>query len=150
MTNRTTRAGPSLRRFAVAVLLVGTAGPISASNSSTAAEGSASQSQPAPTTGQDIVVTGQALFPDIQPERNLDPTAIESYGVSTIDELIDELQAELGDDEVPLLVINGQKLNNINDIGAFPIEVLRNLQVLPRGSAVKIGGTSAQRVINQI
>lgn len=142
------RRSRNLRRFAVAALLAGTAGPISASSGVTSADGSAAQAPPSRTSGQDIVVTGQALFPDIQPERNLDPTAIESYGVSTVDELIDELQAELGDDEVPLLVVNGQKLNDINDIGAFPIEVLRNLQVLPRGSAVKIGGTSGQRVIN--
>src|SRR4051812_22960109 len=125
------RRSRNLRTFAVAALLAGTAGPISASSGVTSADGSAAQAPPSTTSGQDIVVTGQALFPDIQPERNLDPTAIESYGVSTVDELIDELQAELGDDEVPLLVVNGQKLNDINDIGAFPIEVLRNLQVLP-------------------
>jgi hypothetical protein len=137
-----------LRRFTIAILLAGAAAPVSAANSASSTSGTAAQSQPGDNTGQDIVVTGQALFPDIQPERNLDPTAIESYGVSTVDELIAELQAELGDDDAPLLVVNGQKLNSLDDIGAFPIEVLRNLQVLPRGSAVKVGGTSGQRVIS--
>jgi hypothetical protein len=137
-----------LRRFAVAILLAGTAAPISAAVEVSSVDGSAAQSQSGDPSTQDIVVTGQALFPDIQPERNLDPTAIESYGVSTVDELIAELQAELGDDEIPLLIVNGQRVNNLDDIGAFPIEVLRNLQVLPRGTAVKVGGTSGQRVIS--
>jgi hypothetical protein len=97
---------------------------------------------------QEIVVIAPALFPDIQPERTLDQTAIESYGVGTVDELLAEIQAELGDDEIPLLLVNGERINDLDEIGAFPIEILRKLQVLPRGSAVKAGGTSSQRVVS--
>jgi hypothetical protein len=148
MNNGTSRNGPALRSVAIAVLLTGAAAPVCRASSASAADESAAQSQPIETSPQDIVVTGQALFPDIQPERNLDTTAIGSYGVSTVDDLLAELQAELGDEESPLLIVNGQRVNDIEEIGAFPVEVLHNLQVLPRGSAVKLGGTSGQRVIS--
>jgi hypothetical protein len=137
-----------VRRLVLAALLAGTAVPVGASSATRAADNSA-EAQPAPENQpQEIVVVGNPLFPDIQPERNLDPTAIESYGVSTVDELLAELQAELGDDEEPLILVNGQRINDLSEIGAFPIEVLRNLQVLPRGSAVRAGGTSGQRVVS--
>lgn len=148
MNTGTSHNGPALRSIAIAVLLTGTAAPLCAASSTSTAGESTAQSQPGETSPQDIIVTGQALFPDIQPERNLDTTAIESYGVSTVDELLAELQAELGDEEVPLLMVNGQRVNDIDEIGTFPVEVLRNLQVLPRGSAVKLGGASGQRVIS--
>ena len=130
------------------MLLASAAAPAWAANDGSSGEGSAAQSGPGQTSPQDIIVTGEALFPDTRAERNLDPTAIESYGVSTVDELLAELQAEFGDDEIPLILINGQRLTDADDIGAFPIEVLRNLQVLPRGTAVKLGGTSGQRVVS--
>lgn len=148
MDNGTCRNGPALRSVAIAVLLTGAAAPLCAASTASTANESAAQSQPGETSPQDIIVTGQALFPDIQPERNLDTTAIESYGVSTVDDLLAELKAELGDDEAPLLIVNGQRVNDIDEIGAFPVEVLHNLQVLPRGSAVKLGGASSQRVIS--
>jgi hypothetical protein len=97
---------------------------------------------------RDIVVTAP-LFHDIQPERQLDPDAIESYGVSTIDELLGEVQVELGEEaETPLIIVNGQRIHDLSEIGAFPVEVLKSLEVLPRGSAVALGGRPGQRVIS--
>ena len=147
MIHGTSRKRHRLSRLAAAILLVGASGPALASKATDSGDSTA---QPAgeQTQPQDIIVTGQALFPDIQPERNLDQTAIESYGVSTVDELLAEIQAELGDDEIPLIIVNGQRVTDISEIGAFPIEVLRNLEVLPRGSAVRVGGTSSQRVVS--
>jgi iron complex outermembrane recepter protein len=132
------------------IFLAGAAIPVHAT--SAAADGAASQpTQPAPAQPQqEIVVTGQALFPNIQPERNLDPTGIESYGLSTVDELVGEIENELGDtdDDPPMIVVNGEPVNDLSEIGALPVEALRNLQVLPRGSAVRLGGTASQRVIS--
>jgi hypothetical protein len=98
---------------------------------------------------RDPIIVTAPLFRDIQPERELDPDAIESYGVSTIDELIGEVQVELGEEsEEPLIIVNGQRINDLSEIGAFPVEVLNNMQVLPRGSAVALGGRPGQRVIS--
>jgi len=138
-----------------AALLAGAAIPVQASstaaaNSSNSSAAQPAQSQPADPSQREIVVTGQALFPNIQPERNLDETGIESYGLSTIDELVGEIQNELGDtnDDQPLVIVNGQPINDLSEIGDLPVEALRNLQVLPRGTAVRFGGTSSQRVIS--
>ena len=104
---------------------------------------------PAPSDQSDIVVTAPAWFRDVPPERSLDEESIEGYGVSTVDELLGEVQGELGEDiEPPLLIVNGQRVNDLSDVGGLPVEALRNVQVLPRGSALKAGGTANQRVIS--
>ena len=61
-----------------------------------AAAAAAAQSEIDDQNRDPIIVTAP-LFRDIQPERQLDPDAIESYGVSTIDELLGEVQVELGE-----------------------------------------------------
>jgi hypothetical protein len=129
------------RRFALAILLAGAALPAEMAIAGT--------TQPQPEDpSRDIVVTAP-LFHDIQPERQLDQEAIESYGVSTIDELLGEVQVELGEDaEQPLIIVNGQRIHDLSEIGAFPVEILKSLEVLPRGSAVALGGRPGQRVIS--
>jgi hypothetical protein len=97
---------------------------------------------------QEIIVTAPALFRDTRPERDLDAAGIASYGVSTIDELIGEIQAEDGDDLEPVFLVNGQRVQGLDDIGAFPVEALRQVQVLPRGSATRVGGSPGQRVVS--
>jgi hypothetical protein len=130
-----------VRRLALAILLAGAA--IHAEMAG-AADTQAQPDDP----NRDIVVVAP-LFHDIQPERQLDEEGIESYGVSTIDELLGEVQVELGDDaETPLIIVNGQRIHDLSEIGAFPVEALKNLEVLPRGSAVALGGRPGQRVIS--
>jgi hypothetical protein len=139
-----------LSRIALAALLAGVAMPAFAGSTSSSTNSTA-DAQPAPTdkSQQEIVVTAPPLFRDIQPERTLDQDAIDSYGASTVDEILGELQVELGDDaDQPLIVVNGQRINDISEIGALPVEVLRSIQVLPRGSALRVGGNSTQRVIS--
>jgi hypothetical protein len=97
---------------------------------------------------QEIVVTGQSLFRDVQPERSLDEEAISSYGVSTVDELLGEVESDFDDDEQPLILVNGKRIDDPDQIGALPVEAVRNVQVLPRGTAVRLGGTSGQRVVS--
>lgn len=134
------------RRIAIALLLANAACPAHGNSVDTAP--APTQPAPGPGTPQDIVVTGQRLFGDVVPERNLDQDAIESYGVSTVDDLIGEVQAELGEGEDPVILVNGERVDSLQDIGAYPVEILRNLQVLPRGSAVRVGGRTGQRVIS--
>ncbi len=131
------------------MLLAGAALPVEAADTETASNAAADQPTSPQSSQQAIVVTAPPLFRDIQPEQSLDETGIESYGVSTVDELLGEVQGELGDDEEqPLILVNGQRVNDISDVGALPVEALRNVQVLPKGSALRAGGTSTQRVIS--
>jgi iron complex outermembrane recepter protein len=135
----------------VVTLLLASASTIAnaASSGTAAANAATGQAAPADQSQQEIVVTAPPLFRDIQPERTLDQNAIESYGASTVDEILGELQVELGDDaDQPLLIVNGQRVNDLDEIGALPVEVLRSIVVLPRGSALRAGGNSTQRVIS--
>lgn len=134
------------RRIAIALLLSSVAPPVWADVAAASGQ-TASGSQTDPNQ-QEIVVTAPPIFHDIRPERDLDPDAIDSYGVSTIDELIGEIQSELGDDEEPVIFVNGERINDISEIGALPVEALRRVQVLPRGMAVRAGGSTGQRVIS--
>jgi hypothetical protein len=115
-----------------------------ATDASTAAQPANDQRNQEP-----IIITGTPLFRDLQPERNLEQDAIESYGVSTIDELLGYIQGETGNDaDQPLILVNGSRINDVDEIGAFPVEVLRSVEVLPRGAAVRAGGRPGQRVIS--
>jgi hypothetical protein len=113
------------------------------------ASGAYGAAQPADTNPNREIVITAPLFRDLAPERDLDEEAIGSYGVSTIDQLLGEVQSEVGDpDDQPLVLVNGRRINNLDEIGALPVEALRDVQVLPRGSAVRLGGRSGQRVIS--
>lgn len=120
----------------------------SSSSGADTASGTQSTTNPTDQNDQTIYVTAPPLFRDILPERSLDQDAIDSYGASTVDDLLGEVQVELGDDVQPLLIVNGQRINDLSEIGALPVEVLRSIVVLPRGSAVRAGGTATQRVIS--
>ena len=129
-------------RTVVALLLAGVAAPVQAA-AAAAAQSSTNQSQ------QDIIINAPPLFRDIQPERELGQDAIDSYGVSSVDELLGNIAVELGPDaDQPLILVNGRRINDLSEIGAFPIEVVRSIEVLPRGSAVRAGGRAGQRVIS--
>jgi hypothetical protein len=129
-----------LRSAAVAILLASAACPIQAAAAAAAQTASNNPNRP-------IIVTAP-LFRDIQPERTLDEETIASYGVSTIDELLGEVQGERGDEDQPLILVNGVRIKDISEIGALPVEALRSVEVLPRGLAVRAGGKIGQRVIS--
>lgn len=131
------------KRLALVLLLAGVALPVRAA----VADASSAQGPAGP--NPEIVVIGERLFSDLQPERELDEAGVSSYGISTVDELLAEIQAEIGDDgEYPLIMVNGERMNSLDDIGSLPAEALRGVTVLPRGSAVRAGGTASQRVIS--
>ena len=103
--------------------------------------------QPDPTT-REIVVTAPFLFQDVLPERDLDSDAVLNYGVSTVDELVDQLQGELGSDDEPIFLVNGERVYDLAAISAYPVEVVKRVQVLPRGEGVAVGGAADQRVVS--
>jgi hypothetical protein len=135
------------RRAFVAALLATSSVRVAAGN---AAGGGTSDTQLPQQQHQneDIYVTASALFRDVRPERSLDEDAVASYGVSTVDELVEELRSELDEGEEPVFVVNGERIYDLDDIGAYPVEIIKQLQVLPRGSAPQVGGSPTQRVFN--
>jgi hypothetical protein len=131
-----------------ALLAIAMAAPVQADSaasreSSGDAQTSADQQRP-----QEIVVTAPALFRDVRPERDLDEQGIAGYGVSTVDDLVSELEGELDSDEEPAFVVNGERVYDLDDIGGYPVEAVKRLQVLPRGSASRVGGSATQRVFS--
>ena len=140
-------------RLSIAIALLLASASIPADATAAAAADAMSGAQPTATptdqSQQDIIINAPPLFRDIQPERSLDQDAIDSYGASTVDEILNDIQVELGDEaEQPILIVNGQRINDLSQIGALPVEVLRTIEVLPRGSALRAGGSANQRVIS--
>ncbi len=154
MSDKPTRrafAAPRTRRAIVAALLATSSVQVAAGTAATGGKSDtevSGQVGPAEQHGQEIVVTGQALFRDVRPERSLDENDVASYGVSTVDELVEELQSEFDNGEEPVFLVNGERVYNLDDIGAYPVEIIKQLQVLPRGSASRVGGSPTQRVFN--
>jgi outer membrane receptor protein involved in Fe transport len=140
------RPGAGAARFGAGLLLTAAAVPALSAITEAAATAQSPQAAEPP----EIVVIGERLFRDVRPERDLDETAISTYGVSTIDELVAELQGELdgSEDDEPVILVNGERVHDLDEIGAYPVEALRRLQLLPRGSATKLGGKSGQRVLS--
>jgi hypothetical protein len=109
----------------------------------------AEQAPPSNPNEPEILVVGTRYIAGIQPERDLDEEAISSYDASTVDGLLAEVQSELGEDnEPPLILVNGERVTSLDDIGSMPVEAVTNVKVLPHGSAVSAGGTSTQRVVS--
>lgn len=96
-----------------------------------------------------IVVTGQRLPFGILPERTLDEEYIRGYGLGTVGELIEELTSENGDTaDQPVILVNGEPVAGLGTIDDYPPEAVEEVQVLPRGSGSRFGGSPGQRVYN--
>lgn len=128
-----------------------------AGNGSGGAQSETSQSRgsalelPVPLFDRQIVVIGErwivSQLADVEPEQVYDEDRIASYGASTVGELVDQIRDENGDDQ-PALLVNGQPVGDIGDISDFPVEAIRKVESLPRGSAARVGGASSQRTYN--
>ena len=114
---------------------------------------------PAPQRAQDsddndenrIVVIGDrtiiASLQDLPTEQTYDEDSIDSYAVSTVGELLDEVRSENGDAE-PAILVNGQPVSDLDDIADLPVEAVSRIEALPRGAAQRVGGAAGQRAYN--
>lgn len=106
---------------------------------------------PVPLFDRQIVVVGDRVIisqlSDVEPEQTYEEDRIASYGASTVGQLVDQIQNENGDDQ-PAVLVNGQPVSDIGDISDYPVEAVRKIEALPRGSATRVGGGSTQRVYN--
>ena len=117
---------------------------------------------PAPvTTVKGVTVTARrtpppqpgAVVGDIKPELQLSPGDIQSYGVSTVTELLEELAPETRSDrgrggESPVVLLNGRRISGFNEIQNIPTEAILRVDILPEEVSLKYGYTADQRVVN--
>jgi hypothetical protein len=116
---------------------------------------SASQAQSVPIEGPPRVVEGVVItapartIPGIVPERTYDQGAIAGFGEDTIGNVLGRIAAEHGGrGEPPVVLVNGKLVPNLSDISSFPAEAVSHVDVLPRGSGARFGGSSTQQVYN--
>ena len=169
LSSRGARPGPRSRGWAVAVLgCVLASGPAvaaaqSASQSATpSAPQGAPQSMPPPSPRpkalpNDVVVEGHrlpgAVVGDIKPELTLTPEDVQSYGVSTVTELLDELAPQTRSDrgrsnDGPVILLNGRRISGFQEIRDIPTEAILRVEILPEEVALKYGYSADQRVVN--
>ena len=98
-----------------------------------------------------VVVTAKKLPPqpgavvgDIKPELQLSPSDIQSYGVSTVTELLNELTPETRSDrgrggETPVVLLNGRRISGFNEIQNIPTEAILRVDILPEEVSLKYG-----------
>ena len=111
----------------------------------------------------EIVVTGVRRAPvgsvvgDIAPEITLSPREIQSYGVSSIEDLIAELAPQTSSGrgrarggDAPVVLLNGRRISGFGEIRAIPVEAILRTEILPEEVALKYGYSANQRVINVV
>lgn len=112
-----------------------------------------------PGTVSEVVVTATpkvepgAVVGDIKPDLQLSPEDVQSYGVSTITELLAELAPEIGSQsgrggEGPAILVNGKLISSINEVQNLPTEAILRVDILPEEAALKYGFSANQRVVN--
>jgi hypothetical protein len=115
-----------------------------------------------PTTVKGVTVTAHKLKPppqpgavvgDIKPELQLYPADIQSYGVSTVTELLNELSPETRSDRgrggsSPVILLNGRRISAFNEVQNIPTEAILRVDILPEEVSLKYGYTADQRVVN--
>jgi hypothetical protein len=94
-----------------------------------------------------------AVVGDIKPELQLGPADIQSYGVSSLTDLLNELAPEIRSDrgrggEAPVVLLNGRRISGFNEIRDIPTEAILRVDILPEEAALKYGYSADQRVVN--
>jgi len=90
---------------------------------------------------------------DIKPELVMGPAEIQSYGVSTVTELLNELSPQTRSDRgrgasAPVVLLNGRRISSLNEIQNIPTEAILRVDILPEEVSLKYGYTADQRVVN--
>lgn len=89
----------------------------------------------------------------IEPELQLNEADIASYGVSSLEELLEELSPQISSGRgrsggQPLILVNGVRIASFREIRNYPPEAIARVDVLPEEAALKYGAGANQRVIN--
>ncbi|HEU4820718.1 MAG TPA: hypothetical protein VFS87_06125, partial [Qipengyuania sp.] len=105
-----------------------------------------------------IVVTAERVRGQVDtasaPVLELDQAQVQAYGAASIADLVAQLSPQIGSGRGrggrPVFLVNGQRIGNFREIGRYPPEAIRKVEVLPEEVAVKFGYPPDQRVINFI
>ena len=108
--------------------------------------------------GEAIVVTGtrrpeRGAVPGVEPELQLDPRDIRTYGAGNLDELLEALSPQTASgrgrgDGRPVVLLNGRRISSFSEIRRIPPEALLRVDVLPEEAALQFGYRADQRVVN--
>ncbi len=150
------RFGPSTAALALALA---SAGAVKAATAPAAATAERATAAGGVTSVAPLVVPSAKPVPpgsvigDIKPEISLNPLQIQSYGVSTVSDLLNELspQTESGrgrGGEGPVILLNGKPISGFNEIRDIPTEAILRVDILPEEVSLKYGYSADQRVVN--
>ena len=105
-----------------------------------------------------IVVTAERIRGQVQtasaPVLELDQEQVAGYGAASIADLVTQLAPAVGSGNSrggrPVILVNGQRISSFREIGRYPPEAIKKVEVLPEEVALKYGFSAEQRVINFI
>lgn len=109
--------------------------------------------------GDEILVMSPRIMGQIdvpqQPIEVFDEEDIASYGVSSIEELLEAISPQTGSgrgrgDGRPVMLLNGQRITSFREMRNIPPEAIRRMEVLPEEVALRFGYSANQRVVNII
>ncbi|MBU2097074.1 MAG: TonB-dependent receptor plug domain-containing protein, partial [Alphaproteobacteria bacterium] len=111
-------------------------------------------------TVSEVVVTATrdrplpgAVVGDIKPDIQLSPAEIQSYGVSSVADLLNELSPQITSNrgrggEAPVVLLNGRRISGFGEIRDIPTEAIVRVDILPEEAGLAYGYTADQRVVN--
>ena len=102
---------------------------------------------------RDIVVFGlrfDGSYEGVSPRDELSEDDIAAHGAKDVGEFLDDLTANLAGRGSPLVLVNGEPVNGIEDISALPTEALRKVQLLPPRIAMRYGARAGTPVVNVV
>ena len=147
--------------LAVSAALAGGPGWAQSTAADKAAQAADQQDETEATNVSGVTVTAHKVYAqqygavvgDIEPELQLSPLDIQSYGVSTVTELLDELAPQTRSDrgrggETPVVLLNGRRISSLNEVENIPTEAILRIDILPEEVSLKYGYTADQRVVN--
>lgn len=87
-----------------------------------------------------------------QPLAAYDAFQIQAFGASTIDELVELLEAQTTSARggSPVFLINGRRISGPQELRGLPTEAIEQFQILPEQTALSYGYSADQRVVNII
>lgn len=89
---------------------------------------------------------------DIPPDLTLSAEDIQSYGASSISELLTYLEpvtrSSRGSGGPPVMLVNGRRISGFREIQGIPPEAIERVDILPEEVALEYGYRADQRVVN--
>ena len=100
---------------------------------------------------EEIVVTARYGEARVDSETELEEDDIANYGAGTIGELVSQIAPLTGrPDELPIILVNGKRVDGGAGINGFPPEALARLAILKPEAAARYGYAPGQRVVNLV